>query len=351
MVLEPALRHLTVVRSTKHWAHEPSTEINFGLPISPPFDQPRRVEVIVEAMERDGYPILEAAEHSDDWLAKTHSPDLLSYLQTIHARWIAAGGPPAVMPDTFLSQRPQFIEQHKSPFAEAKIYCFDTETPIRAGTWMASRAAIDTALTGADLIVEGHRYAYAVCRPPGHHAGPNYYGGYCYLNNAAVAAMCLSSKGKVLILDLDYHHGNGTQDIFTDSPAVTYVSIHCDPAFAYPYFSGWPSDPGREPLPGRTLSVLLSPGTDSRAYMHALTGVLKLAVAQAPDFVVVSIGFDTHQDDPVGKFTLTTDSYRSIGRLLHSVNTPILLVQEGGYDLTSLGQCAVELCGGMLEQA
>jgi acetoin utilization deacetylase AcuC-like enzyme len=208
-------------------------------------------------------------------------------------------------------------------------------------------AAADAALTAADLVAGGAPAAYALCRPPGHHAGPGYYGGFCLLNNAAIAARSLARLGRVAIVDVDFHHGNGTQDIFWEDPEVLYVSLHGDPAAHYPHFLGAADELGGGPGRGTTRNLPLPDGTGDDAYLDALAGAMELVAGFEPATLVVSAGFDTFAGDPIGAFAVTTEGFARIGAALAGAGRPTVVVQEGGYALDALGANAVALLGGL----
>jgi acetoin utilization deacetylase AcuC-like enzyme len=256
------------------------------------------------------------------------------------------------------------------PVAAPGYYCFDMSAPIVAGTYAAARAAADAALTGAALLLEGQRAAYALCRPPGHHAGRDMCGGYCYLNNAAIAAEHLATTdhrpptadkadtqhairntrhgsrvthhaSRVAILDIDYHHGNGTQQIFYERGDVLFVSIHADPARQYPYFAGYADERGAGEGLGANLNISLRANVADERYLAALDEALAAVRAFDPRFLVVSAGFDTYGGDPIADFALSSAAYPRIGRRIAELGLPTLIVQEGGYAVDALGQNAV----------
>jgi acetoin utilization deacetylase AcuC-like enzyme len=207
-------------------------------------------------------------------------------------------------------------------------------------------AAADAALTAADLVAGGAPAAYALCRPPGHHAGPGYYGGFCLLNNAAIAARSLATLGRVAVVDVDFHHGNGTQDVFWEDPEVLYVSLHGDPAAHYPHFTGGADETGGGPGRGATRNLPLPDGTGDDAYLAALGQAMDQVAAFEPATLVVSAGFDTFEDDPIGAFKVTTGGFRRIGAALAAAGRPTVVVQEGGYAVEALGANAVALLDG-----
>jgi acetoin utilization deacetylase AcuC-like enzyme len=217
-------------------------------------------------------------------------------------------------------------------------------------TYAVARASAETALTGAELILSGReRIVYALCRPSGHHAGPRVFGGYCYFNNVATAAEFLAPSGTVATLDIDYHHGNGTQEFFEERKYVFTSSIHGDPRVEYPYFWGYADEKGRGQGQGTNLNVPLAGRADAKTYLRAVDKVRKALRAFAPDYLVVAAGFDTHQTDPIGGFALQTEDYREIGARLASLGLPTLICQEGGYNTEVLGDCVHGFLSGFEE--
>jgi acetoin utilization deacetylase AcuC-like enzyme len=223
------------------------------------------------------------------------------------------------------------------------------EVPIEEHTWEAALASAQGAWSGAMRLRAGESLVYALCRPPGHHAGPAYMGGYCYLNNAAIAARALSADGeRVALLDVDYHHGNGTQAVFYADPGVWYGSLHVDPRTAYPYYAGYEEERGAGAGAGTNCNVPLPPGTGQAEYLVALEALLDRLCAYDPRWLVLSAGFDTYLHDPVGTFRLTADAYGEIGQRIRALDVPTLVVQEGGYYLPDLGRNVVTLLQALL---
>ena len=218
----------------------------------------------------------------------------------------------------------------------------DTSTPIVEGTYAASRAAVDVALTAVDLVLGGDRAAYGLCRPPGHHASRSMYGGYCYFNNAAIAAEAIArATGEpVAILDVDYHHGNGTEQIFWRRGDVLYVSLHAHPDREYPYFLGWPEETGEGPGEGANLNIPLPAATTNEQYLAALDRGLERIADHGGSTLVVSLGFDTYGLDPLGDFALTTEVYHEVGRRAAATGRRLVILQEGGYYVPALGENA-----------
>jgi acetoin utilization deacetylase AcuC-like enzyme len=308
--------------------------------------------MIHTAIQRTGLgPIRAPDSFGLEPIRAVHDAGYLDYLEHAYERWVAAGGAAeAVLPGTlavrWMAHRPE------SPLVAPGYYCFDLSAPIVAGTYVAARASADVALTGAQLLVGGERLAYALCRPPGHHAGTDLYGGYCYLNNAAIAAQHLidgsgDPRPLVAILDIDFHHGNGTQQIFYERDDVLFVSIHADPAREYPFFAGFADEHGAGAGLGFTLNLPLEAGVADARYLAVLETALEAIAAFGPRFLVLSAGFDTFDGDPLGDFALSSAAYGAIGRRIAALGLPTLVVQEGGYAVAALGENVVALLRGL----
>jgi acetoin utilization deacetylase AcuC-like enzyme len=331
-------------------------ELVAGQPV-PCFETPERATVIREALLATGAYALEApTDHGPDPIAAVHSLELIDLVEHAWADAMAAGRDPGrpLLPDTFLLREyagPMPLDRTpRGRHDRLGAHCFDTATPIVAGTAAAARAAVDIALTALDRVLEGAPLAYALCRPPGHHAGRNLMGGYCFFNNAAIVAEAVLARGagRVAVLDVDFHHGNGTQQIFWERGDVLYVSIHGDPSGIYPYFSGYPAERGAGAGEGSTLNLPLPPRTEGDGYLAALDEALaaiRAFDADAP--LVVSLGFDTYHADPICNLALQTDDYARIGAAIAGLGMPAVVVQEGGYAVDALGANAAAFLGAL----
>ena len=330
---------LEVVYSEKHRGHAPPFE--FAADGMYPYSEaPGRAEAIRSALAADlRFRFAEPEEFDPGLLAGIHDPGYLGFLDEIYPRWVEAGRPAAgVIPDSFALYRQ--ATRPRDLLAQPGYYCFDAQTPVAAGTRDAAYASAGCALTGARLLLRGERSAYALCRPPGHHASRSGYGGYCYLNNAAAAASLLAgNSGEPLaILDIDYHHGNGTQEIFYESEAVATASLHADPNRAYPFFWGYPGETGAGPGSGRNRNFPLPAGIGDRRYRDELRRALDYLDRFSASRLVVSLGVDTSALDPLGDFELTLDGFAAVGKTLADYGKPVLFVQEGGYDTATMGE-------------
>jgi acetoin utilization deacetylase AcuC-like enzyme len=338
-----------VVYSPAHLAHDTVTETVMGAVI-PANEVPERAERIRTTLEADGgFTLVGPTDHGPDPILAVHDPGLVRF---IDEAWREARAQsinrPNLIADTFPTFRmfegmsPEFVASRpETRFAAGRAgwWGLDTANPLVAGTAGAARAAVDVALTTVDLVLGGERAAYGLCRPPGHHAARSMAGGYCFFNNAAIAAEAIvrASGERVAILDVDYHHGNGTQQIFWRRGDVLYVSLHADPDRQYPFFLGRADETGEGEGSGANLNIPLPAGTDDDAYLEALDRGLA-AIADAPgDVIVVSLGFDTYGHDPIGDFALTTAVYHECGRRAAALGRRLVILQEGGYHRPSLG--------------
>jgi acetoin utilization deacetylase AcuC-like enzyme len=339
---------IPVVAGGGHRGHDPPHEVDLGQVVRPAWERVARAERLRAALAAAGHPLVEPAPHGLGPVLAVHQPALVEFLDGAYAAWRAAGGPEVLIPDTFAL--PGLHRDGGRDPAGGRgrpgRFCFDTATPLVAGSYQAALAAVDVALTGADLVAGGAGGAYALCRPPGHHAGPGYYGGFCLLNNAAVAAAALRRLGRVAVVDVDFHHGNGTQDVFWEDPDVLYVSLHGDPAGHYPHFTGTAAEAGGGPGAGATRNLPLPDGTGDEEYLAALAAAADAVAGFGAAVLVVSLGFDTLDGDPIGAFRLSADGFGRVGRRLAGLGLPTLLVQEGGYALEAIGGCAVAALAG-----
>lgn len=296
------------------------------------FERPARVHAIEESLANSElFARLQPREHGDRPILAVHDAQYVKFLRTVSGK-IKEGRP--FYPDTFPIRRPD--RQPKMVPDQAGFYCIDTGTPLYHQAFVAAKAAANTSVTAAEELLAGRRLSYAVCRPPGHHAGANYYGGFCYFNNAAIAAQFLRPHGRIAILDIDYHHGNGTQDIFYERSDVLTVSIHGDPDGEYPYFSGFAREIGEYEGAGCNRNYPLPPGTDNERYLRTFARALGAVTAFKPEILIVSLGFDTLKGDPTGTFTLTPAALHTIGKRLMQLRLPVLVVQEGGYNVRNI---------------
>jgi len=335
---------MPVVVAPDHVFHDVATGVWCG--VTEASDElPARAEILATACAAAGAQMVEADDHGLDALLRVHDERFIEVLQTAYQRWIADGhleapGIPYVTPYFF----PPVAAQHGGSRlrgaatirAEIGFYAMDTMTCIGEGTWTAAKAAADAAATAADLVTEGAGTAYAICRPPGHHAGPAFFGGSCYLNNAAVAAAHLRAAGleRVAIVDIDAHHGNGTQAIFWNDPSVFYGSVHVDPAAGwFPHTVGH-ADEVDDTSTNRNVPV--APGTGDIGWREACASLLADVARFEPDAMVVSLGVDAAADDPNSPLLVTDVGFNAVGRMIAELDRATVFVHEGGYVLPSL---------------
>lgn len=336
---------LPVVWSPLTRRHDPDHEVWVGATM-PAVEVADRVDVILAALS--GHRLVEASASPDEMLRRVHDEGLLRWLATSAERWAAGEyaeevGQDRVVP--YLFPTPAMagglpLSVPLKVHAEAGTHAYDTMTPVGPGTWEAARAAAACAVEAASLVAGETRLAYALSRPPGHHATPAGYGGACYLNNAAVAAAALRAAGheRVGIIDVDAHQGNGTAAIFYERDDVLYGSVHVDPAAGwFPHYVGHASETGTGAGAGATRNVPLPPGTGDGPWLSAVQDVAQWVVAGGCTALVVSLGVDAAADDPESPLQVTHEGYRQAGELCRETGLPAVVVQEGGYHLPTLG--------------
>ncbi len=340
---------MRVVYSPAHLAHDVVTETVAGaaIPANEVAERPERIRTTLEA--DGGFELVGPTEHGTEPILAVHDAGLVRFLDEAWPearRW--SHDRPNLIADTYPTFRmfegmsPELVASRPEPSApagRAGWWGLDTANPLVAGTARAARSAVDVALTAVDAVLAGETAAYGLCRPPGHHAARSMAGGYCFYNNAAIAAEAVvrATGDRVAILDVDFHHGNGTQQIFWRRGDVLYVSLHADPDRQYPYFLGRADEIGEGEGSGANLNVPLPAGTDDDAYLAALDLGLAAIDRTPGDVIVVSLGFDTYSHDPIGDFALTTAVYHECGKRVAALGRRLVILQEGGYHRPSLG--------------
>jgi acetoin utilization deacetylase AcuC-like enzyme len=338
---------MITVFSEEHLKRNAKTEL-YGGRLVAPHECPERAQIVLERVRAVGLgEVVAPAQFGLGPALKVHDERFVEFLQNAWRDWVAAGNLGEAIPDCWPARR--MTQRCPSGIAgQLGYYAMAAETSISAGTWEAARAAADVAITAAGHLQRGARGAFALCRPPGHHAARDLYGGYCFLNNAAIAAQSLRDHGaaRVAVLDVDFHHGNGTQDIFYDRADVLYVSLHGDPAHAFPYFSGYAEETGAGGGTGYNMNLPLPPGTEFSVWAQALSQGLARIQRFAPDALVVSLGVDTFAQDPISFFRLASDDFSAYGRMIGACKLPTLFVFEGGYAVADVGVNAVNVLSG-----
>jgi acetoin utilization deacetylase AcuC-like enzyme len=294
-------------------------------------------------------PVRDPGDHGLAPILAVHDPAYVAFLQTAHDEWLAAGREGDAIGYAFPVRGRRSLDLNRID-ARLGQYGFDTVTPIAAGTWAAAYGAAQSALGALEAMASGDTpHAFALCRPPGHHCGADYMGGYCYLNNAAIAARAAAARGlgPVAVLDVDYHHGNGTQDIFYEDGGVFFASIHADPRTDFPYFWGHADERGAGDGVGATFNQPLPRGTGWATYEGALGKALEAIARFGAKTLIVSYGADTFAEDPIAQFALTTDDMHRMGAMIRAAGLPTLTVMEGGYNVAALGRNVAAFLAGL----
>jgi acetoin utilization deacetylase AcuC-like enzyme len=315
-------------------------------------EKPERATLLLEALLQDpaGHDVIApkwlTPATLSDAIAAVHDQRYLDFLRTAHQRWRELpGAADLVTPN--IHPRSRRDGYPASIVGQAGFHMADTACPIGADTWDAAVASASSAIHAAQLVLDGRQAAYALCRPPGHHAYGDMAGGFCYLNNTAIAAQFLRQKAKrVAILDVDVHHGNGTQAIFYDRADVFTASIHADPASFYPFFWGYADETGNGDGLGYNHNMPLPLGSDDGVFLHALRATIDILRGFEPEVLVVALGLDAYIADPLAGLKVTTDGFHEIGRLIGAIKLPTVLVQEGGYPAPELGRNLLAVLAG-----
>jgi acetoin utilization deacetylase AcuC-like enzyme len=335
---------MRVFFSPLHQHHQPRGFLFRGRIVDTP-ETAIRARLIAEGLREAGYSLEEPDDFGSGPRASVHTPEYLEFLETAHGRWMELPGAgeevvPNIHPGRHMRHRPDGV------VGLVGYHTADTACPIVAGTWQAAVAAAHAATHAATVVGEGERVAYALCRPPGHHAYADMAGGFCYLNNTAIAAQHLRRRfARVAVLDIDVHHGNGTQGIFYERADVLTVSMHADPATYYPWFTGYADERGAGAGLGYNLNLPLAHGSGDPVILAALDRAIALIRRYAPEALVVALGFDTHESDPLGALKATTASYAEMARRIVALDLPTVLVQEGGYGTADLPKNALSFLG------
>jgi len=334
--------------SQDHGLHFPKAEL-YGGQLVVPFERPSRIEHVLARLVEQGFPEVAAPVDLDrSLLEAVHDPGYLAFLESAWDEWKAAGFEGELIASSFPVRRMSASRVPQDIDGKAGYYCLASETAITAGSWQAALSSCACAQSAQKQVSAGDRAAFALCRPPGHHAALDLYGGYCFINNAAVAAAGFLRDGaaKVAIVDIDFHHGNGTQDIFYERDDVFFASLHGDPEFAFPYFIGHAEETGNGRGEGCTRNYPMPPGTGYGQWRAALEDALKRVTAFGAEALVISLGVDAFKEDPISFFKLESDDFTDCGRLLAALTLPTVFVMEGGYAIEAVGINTVNVLQG-----
>lgn len=324
---------MKVVFDERARAHDPKFFLVNGA-VTPCPEVPARVDRLIEGVSFGSHQLVKPEDCGLGPVAAVHSPEYLRFLATASERWARTGGGAEAVPNVHPVRKDGMAAAGYplSVTGQLGTHTYDTAAPIMAETWDSALASAATAVHATDLVLDGAQAAYALCRPPGHHASADMMGGFCYLNNSAIAAQRLRGcHDRVAILDVDVHHGNGTQHIFYGRADVLTVSLHADPARFYPFFWGYAAERGAGEGLGRNLNIPLPRGTGDDEYMQALDGAIERIAHFAPGALVVALGLDAHESDPFKGLAITTEGFARIAKRIAVIGLPTVLVQEGGY--------------------
>ncbi|SEK06060.1 histone deacetylase family protein [Achromobacter sp. NFACC18-2] len=334
--------------SEEQLLHSPRQFMRLGR-ITAPTDLPSRAESLQGALAARGIPVEAPADYGRKPLEHVHSTDYLDYLETAYARWQALKAPgvdpgPEVLPNLSPYYNGRIDQAGRGPcpspsiVAQTGYYLSDLSCPIGPQTWRSALRSTHSAVAAADHVAGAGSVAYALCRPSGHHAHRDRAGGFCYLNSSATAASrLLQTWSKVAVLDVDAHHGDGTQNIFYQRADVMTVSLHADPAGYYPFYTGYAHERGHGAGEGFNMNLPLAHGSGNPEFLRALDTALDALAGYAPQALVLALGFDTYKDDPISVLKLDIDAYLDIGARVASLRVPTVVVQEGGYMVEAIG--------------
>ena len=331
-----------------HALHQGQFEMYRGA-LVPCHEVPARADhVLAELQRRQLGEVVAPHAFAAVALQTIHAPRYLAFLETAWAQWVAldpANAAHDALPSVWPTRSFRTDIEPDNFAARMGLYSFDAGTPLTSGTWVAARAGAECALSAAQHLVQGGRAAFALSRPPGHHAGADFFGGYCFINNAALAAQHLRNSGveRVAVLDVDYHHGNGTQAIFYDRPDVFFASLHGDPRPESPFCLGYADETGQGAGEGTNLNLPMARGTDYAQWSAALEVALAAITGFGAQALVVSLGVDTFAQDPISGFALQSEDYLRMGERIAKLGLPTVLVFEGGYAVDAVGVNAVNV--------
>ena len=339
---------MKVFHSPKHLLHFPKGELYNGEMVLP-FERPSRMEYVLERLGQRGFnDVVEPGDYDPKPVSRVHDGGYLEFLETAWSQWTAEGHKGDIIPTSFPVRRTQQSRPPCNIDGKAGHYSAAAETAITAGTWQAVMSSCASAQSAQRHVAQGARSAFALCRPPGHHAGIDWFGGYCFINNAAVAAEMFRMDGasKVAVLDVDFHHGNGTQDIFYHRGDVLFVSLHGQPEDAFPHFLGYADETGEGTGEGANLNLPMPPGTAYPVWAEALDFGLRAIRDFGAEALVVSLGVDAFKDDPISFFKLESQDFTDCGRRIGKLGLPTVFCMEGGYAIDAIGVNTVNVLEG-----
>lgn len=330
-----------------HRRHFPQAEL-YGGEFVTPFERPSRVEYVLARLKERGYGVASPPAPDMGAIRALCAPDYLAFLETAWEEWKAAGFAGEIIAASFPARRMQTARPPRNIDGKVGYYALAAETAITGGTWEAALSSAASAQAAQQAVAGGARAAFALCRPPGHHATADMYGGYCFINNAALVAEAFRAGGaaRVAVLDIDFHHGNGTQDIFYDRGDVVFASIHGAPEDAFPYFLGFADERGTGAGEGATHNYPLPPGTGYDRWSEALDDAVEKIRASGAEALVVSLGVDAYKEDPISFFRLDSPDFMDCGRRIGQLGLPTVFCMEGGYAIEAVGINTVNVLEG-----
>jgi acetoin utilization deacetylase AcuC-like enzyme len=334
--------------SEDHRLHFPQAELSGGEFVTP-YERPSRIEYVLARLKDRGLRDIVAPGEADLAPARRLlDAGFLRFLETAYDDWKAAGQGGEVIAAGMPTRRQRHDRIPRNIDGKVEYYCHASETAITGGTWRAALSSLASAQAAQREVASGTRAAFALCRPPGHHATSDQYGGYCFLNNAAIAAEMFrqDGAGRVAVLDVDFHHGNGTQDIFYRRGDVLFASIHGDPLDSYPYFAGYADETGEGEGEGANFNVPFGPGTAFDPWAEALDGLISRIRDWGAEALVVSLGVDAYKDDPISFFKLDSPDFLDMGRRIGRMGLPTVFCMEGGYAIEQVGVNTVNVLEG-----
>ncbi|MBK1851053.1 MULTISPECIES: histone deacetylase family protein [unclassified Marinobacter] len=338
---------MKTVFSPLHSLRSAKTELDGGILIEP-HEKPSRAETILARVRSQTLgEVIEPEEFGLDPVKRVHAADYVEFLEHCWADWVAEGKPGEAIPAVWCGRgmRPRMP---KDIDGRLGYFSFAAETSISKGTWEAACASANVALTAQKLVANGEGAAFALCRPPGHHAHADLFGGYCFFNNAAIAAQAFRDQGyeRVAVLDVDFHHGNGTQAIFYDRSDVLTISLHGDPDLVFPHFLGFEDETGDGEGKGYNLNMIYPPGTPYSEWSKGLETACKRIADFQPSALIIALGVDTFEEDPISFFKLKSKDYVSLGERIAQLGLPTVFTMEGGYDVDAIGVNVVNVMQG-----